>query len=125
MSTDETIEIAKHYPINIVSLKPSWFLSAAAGRYIGTLYTHGDFVLFLDGDMELETEWLYHAILYAQEHPRVAIIGGYRRDVYRSHGKIIDEVDVGRDAIDRISEVKFITGAMLCKRYPLEQVGGL
>jgi glycosyltransferase involved in cell wall biosynthesis len=40
-STDETVEIAKHYPINIVRLKPSWFLSPPAGRLIGLYHTRG------------------------------------------------------------------------------------
>jgi glycosyltransferase involved in cell wall biosynthesis len=123
-STDETVEIAKQYPISIVRLHSSWFLSAAAGRYIGTCYTKGDMILFLDGDMELDSEWLDLSIPYALEHPQAAGISGFRRDVYTSNGQIEDEVDCERDLQSRTLDVKFISGAMLCQRSALQKVGG-
>ena len=124
VSSDETLEIAKRYPINIVRMKSSWFLSASAGRYIGTIHTKGDLILFLDGDMELDAEWLNHAIPYAQEHPEAAIITGFRRDVFTNNGLIVSEVDCRRDRQGRIVEGKFTGGAMLCKRLALLNVCG-
>ncbi|MDO9087611.1 MAG: glycosyltransferase [Anaerolineaceae bacterium] len=123
-SSDETVEIAKGYPINILRLKPSWFLSAASGRHIGTIHSKGDLIFFLDGDMELDPYWLNNAIPFAQEHPQVAAIGGYRRDVHMKNGRIINEVDWGKNSQGCVLEVKYVGGAMLCRRSAIHQVGG-
>lgn len=123
-STDDTVAIAKRYPINIVRLRPSWFLSAAAGRFIGTIYSKGDLIQFIDGDMELDRDWLHRSLQKAQEDPTVAVIGGYRRDVHLVNGEIASEVDWGRDLLGRQLEVKYIGGAMLCRRFALLKVGG-
>jgi len=123
-STDETVEIARRYPINIVRLRPSWVLSAAAGRYIGTHYTRGDLILYLDGDMELVTEWLEQAIPFLLAHPELAGVTGYRRDVYRRDGKTIGEQDETYDSEGCPLEVPSFGGAALYRRSALEQVGG-
>lgn len=75
-STDNTIEIAKKYPINILQLKPTWFLSAAAGRYIGALYAKGKYIQFLDCDTKTYKEWFDHSIPYLEEHPEIAGVTG-------------------------------------------------
>jgi len=123
-STDNTIAIAAQYPISILRLKPSWFLSAAAGRFIGTKFTKGDLIQFIDGDMALDHNWLDHALRYAQRNPSAAVIGGYRRDIHLNNGKIASEVDWGRDPLGRQLEVKYIGGAMLCRRPAILEVGG-
>lgn len=123
-STDKTVEIARLYPINIVRLKPDWYLSASAGRYIGTCRTRGKYILYLDGDMELDPDWLCDAISYAAENPQTAVIGGYLRNVYLKKGLIIGEEDELRDPQNRILEVQFIGGAMLCRRSAVIACGG-
>ena len=123
-SSDATVEIAGRFGITILRLKPSWYLSAAAGRYIGTCYTRGEFILYLDGDMELDPHWLDYAIPYAMEHQSAAALVGYRRDVYSDKVGRVREVDVRRDAQGRTLEVKYVSGAMLCRRAALEEVGG-
>ena len=75
-STDNTIEIAKNYPITILQLKPHWFLSAAAGRYIGSLHAKGKYIQFLDCDTKSYKEWFDHSIPYMEEHPDVAGVTG-------------------------------------------------
>jgi glycosyltransferase involved in cell wall biosynthesis len=123
-STDATVEIARQYPINIVRLKPTWFLSAAAGRYIGTCYTRGELIMYLDGDMELIEGWLDYAVPFLLGHPEIAGVGGYRHDVYVSDGQIIGERDYDRNSQGRSVEVRYFTGAALYSRSALEQVGG-
>ena len=65
---DETV--LKRYYINIIRLLPSWFLSVAAGRHIGMHYTRGDPGFHVDGDMELDPEWVDRSMTYALIHPR-------------------------------------------------------
>lgn len=128
-STDETVEIAARYPINIIRLDPTQFLSAAAGRYVGMHHTHGDFIMYMDGDMELMPGWLDKAVPFLQEHPELAGVAGYRRDVHLRDvhlrdGQAVDERDLYRDPQGRPFEVKAFGGAALYRRSALEQVGG-
>ena len=123
-STDETVEIARQYPIDIVRLKPSWVLSAAAGRYIGMHYTRGDLILYLDGDMELITDWLDQAIPFLLARPELAGVTGYRRDIYRRDGKTVGEQDERFGSEGYPVEVSSFGGGALYRRSALEQVCG-
>jgi len=74
ISADKTAEIARRYPISIVRLRPNQRLSPAAGRYIGYKRTRGEFVLFLDGDMELLPGWLEQAIGFMRGMPNAGVM---------------------------------------------------
>jgi glycosyltransferase involved in cell wall biosynthesis len=123
-SQDDTVEIAKRYPINILRLDASWFLSAAAARHIGMLYSRGDWLLFLDGDMELVEGWLEKALDYLQEQPDVAGISGNLRDVYLHADVITGTRDHFQDPENSVSEVLEFGGAALYRRAALKKVGG-
>jgi len=123
-SSDETVNIAKLYPINIVRLNSSWYLSAAAGRYIGTCHTQGDLILYLDGDMELDPEWVDQSVTFAIEHPQAAAIGGYWRDVQVTQSQTVGEKTWRRDPHGRVIEPMFLNGAMLCRRSAVLLAGG-
>lgn len=120
-STDKTVEIASNYPIDIVRLKASWFLSASAGRYIGMHNTWGDLLLYMDGDMELVDGWLDKAIPFISHHPESAGIAGYRQDIdlqneyTEKQNQVHDKEPV---------EVKHFGGAALYRRSALEKIGG-
>ncbi len=73
-STDETVALAKRYPVRIFRLKPGQPLSPAIGRYVGYKQTQGEFVLFLDGDMELLPGWLEPALIFLRATPRVGLV---------------------------------------------------
>lgn len=75
-STDRTIEIASNFSIRIIGLKPNQRLTAAAGRYAGYLNTNGEYVLFLDGDVELLEKWHEHAIEILDNNPDIGMVGG-------------------------------------------------
>lgn len=123
-SNDETVEIARRYPINIVRLPETWFHSVPAGRLIGMHYTRGELVLHMDGDMELDPLWINRAVAYLQAHPGVGAVGGYWRNVYMKDGQVIGEEDEYHDPKERILEVKYVGGASLCRRSALEKAGG-
>jgi glycosyltransferase involved in cell wall biosynthesis len=123
-STDETVEIARRYPINIVRLDPSWFRSVSAGRHIGMHYTRGELVLHMDGDMELDPEWVNRSVSYMLEHPEAGAVGGYWRNVYIEGGQIVGEKDEYRSLQDRPVEAKYVGGAALYRRCAIEAMGG-
>jgi glycosyltransferase involved in cell wall biosynthesis len=72
-STDETAELAGRYPISVLRLRPGP-LTPAAGRYVGYKRTRGEFVLFLDGDMELLPGWLENALPAMRGTPQAAVM---------------------------------------------------
>ncbi len=123
-STDKTVEIAGWYPINIVRLPQSWFLSASAGRYIGTHYTRGTLILYLDGDMELNREWLEQAILFSLSHDDIAGVTGQVQDIFVRDGQILGTQGLVSDPNQLPVQVKHFGGVALYKRSALDQVGG-
>jgi glycosyltransferase involved in cell wall biosynthesis len=123
-STDATVEIASQYPINIVRLDAKWFLSAAAGRYIGMHYTRGGLILYMDGDMELAAGWLEQAVPFLMEHAELAGVAGYRHDITMRDGQVIHERDHDRYPQGCPVEAQYFAGAALYRRSALEQVGG-
>src|SRR5205823_6133954 len=126
-STDETVKFAGRYPINVVRLRPGQRLSPAAGRYIGYKRTRGEFVLFLDGDMELLQGWLGQALLVMREIPKAGVM---------LSSKVIELPPSGPSAPSsqqktilwsnpkEVSRVSFVVGgAALYRRSVLEHVG--
>lgn len=75
-STDRTTDIAAKYPITILKLYADQRLTAAAGRFVGYKQSKGDFVLFLDGDMELYEGWLEQALDFMRNNPDIGAISG-------------------------------------------------
>lgn len=80
-SSDTSVAISQHYADTVIQLEDSPNLCAAAGRYVGALHAKYKWVLFLDGDMELETDFI--TFLNAHEFDRfdaniAGFIGFYR-----------------------------------------------
>ncbi|NDJ76224.1 MAG: glycosyltransferase [Chloroflexi bacterium] len=75
-SADETITIARRFPVEIIRLPETQRLTAALGRYVGFNHTTGDYVLFLDGDMELLPGWLEQALPALEVDSCIAAISG-------------------------------------------------
>lgn len=57
-STDNSVEISKKFCDKVCLIENSSQLCASAGRYVGTQEAQYDWILYLDGDMELETEFI-------------------------------------------------------------------
>lgn len=57
-SSDHSVKISKNYCDAVYEIEDSLYLCAAAGRYIGTQKAKYKWVLYLDGDMELEDEFI-------------------------------------------------------------------
>ena len=121
-STDRTTEIARNYPIGVLCLRPSWLLSAAAARYVGFIHTNGEYVMFLDGDMALDRDWLTKTLPYLRDHPEVAGVSGVLVEIDAQTGKPMKATrqnKVGNAPV----EVSYFGGAALYRRSALAQVG--
>lgn len=79
-SEDRSVEVALVHGARVARLLPSPNLSAAAGRYVGTLLAQGDWILYLDGDMQLTPEFagrIPELLKAAVEAPEVAGYVGF------------------------------------------------
>ncbi len=107
-STDRTLDIAKEYPITIAQIPNDQLTTPAAGRYIGTELANAPVILFVDGDMILNKEWLEQAFSIL-ESSKVAGIDG--------------ELDHPRDD-ETITETDAVRGVALYDADILREVGG-
>lgn len=125
-STDDTVELASTYPISVLRLRPG-LLSPAAGRYIGYQRAQGEFILFLDGDMELLPGWIGEAVGFMRKMSNAGLL---------LSNKLIELAPPGRSASPHlpeevhmtppkeVSSVSFVVGgAALYRRSVLEHVG--
>ena len=79
-STDRTLEIAKRYPIRIVTLNSPGDRSCGAGGQLGYQYSRGEFICIIDGDMQLHPAFLRAAIDHLRANPKLAGVGGLIRE---------------------------------------------
>lgn len=120
-STDNTIEVAKKYPITILQLKPEWPLSAAAGRYIGSLLAKGKYIQFQDGDTTLDKEWFKHSIPYLEEHANVAgVVGIITQEEYDN---MVAKRWIEASKNQKIGEIDYYEEDILLRKDVLEEVG--
>jgi glycosyltransferase involved in cell wall biosynthesis len=116
-STDRTVEIAKAYPVSIICIDPAAYLSASAGRYLGTLHATGKYILFLDGDMILLHGWINNAIRFFQDE-NVGAVGGRLFRVYPAEPLSYDHPDTYP-----LGDVDRLGGAGMYRRDVLAQTG--
>lgn len=80
-STDGTVEVARKYPISVLQIPSDDLTTPAAGRFVGTEAVAGEYVLFVDGDVELTTTgWLHRALEWLRAYDDVAGIDGHLDD---------------------------------------------
>ena len=84
-SSDESVEIARNAGAEVVELDPARPFTAARARNEGldrllALYPQTRLVQFVDGDCELQPEWIDVAKGFLEAHSDVAIACGRRRE---------------------------------------------
>lgn len=124
-STDKTIEIAGRYPINIVQLCPNWQLSPSAGRFTGVNNVSGEFVMTIDGDMELLAGWVEKAISFLQSNQNVAAVVARHYDVYYLQDGSLSEPCISLSSSGKIfiQKVPYIFGSSIFRRSYLCEAG--
>ena len=109
MSDDNTIEIAKEYPVEVYQIKKEKYRSPAMGRAVGQNVAAGDNILFVDGDIVVSQGWLPEALDYLREKSNLAGITGPLN------------TDTG---LDKPHQVERVSGVMLFDANKLGAVGG-
>lgn len=122
LSDDNTVSIAKQYPINIIQLSSKSDRSCGAGAQIGYQYSRGDFILLIDGDMELSGDFIANGLNILNSDNSIAGVGGLiidkRIETYaeRKRHEMYSSIS------DRIN-VKSLGGGGLYRRTCLQKVG--
>lgn len=120
-STDQTVAVAGRFPVSIFRLRPDQHLSPAAGRFIGYKCTESEYVLFLDGDMELCTGWLEQALAVIEADSTIGIVTGQVIDI--APWSIMLGNTPGKSITGEVVDVMTCGGAAMCRRSALEQAG--
>lgn len=123
-SRDNTINIARNYPIKILQLKPSWVHSASAARYIGTLFSSGKYIYFIDSDMTLEAGFLESAMDILSKVEHAAGVGGIGKEIYLKNDKEVGIEPNLYKTSNTLKKVSFLGGSTLYLREVLVQAGG-
>jgi len=105
-STDNTVGIVQSYGVRVLSLKPEWKLTPSAGRFVGSHYAQGDFILFVDADTLVYKDFLPAALEHFQNNPEVGGING-RLDDTNEEGELLSDVE---ERFDRVTDVKWLRG---------------
>ncbi len=124
-SSDNTVAIARQYPIKIIEIPENAFLSPAAGRYIGMQHSDGKYLYFLDGDMWLDADWFKVALPRMDANPRLAAVAGKCHEIsFNEAGEQVSE-NLDRFYVgDQVREVRHLGQSVLYRRAVLEAVGG-
>lgn len=76
LSTDATVKLAQRYPIVITQLQNAADRRCGAGPQLGYQVACGAYIYILDGDMELDPEFLPAGIAALDSDPGLAGVGG-------------------------------------------------
>src|SRR5580704_14761729 len=71
-STDLTTEVASRYPVKVIQLKNAGERCCGIAPQLGFQHSHGDFIYLLDGDMELDSDFVALALETLNADPRLA-----------------------------------------------------
>lgn len=88
-STDGTVELAQNFPVTIVQLGRDWPHSPAAGRYTAVRHARGQYLLLIDGDMELFPGYIPAALAQMESDPAVVAVRGRLHNYHWVGGKFI------------------------------------
>ena len=122
-SSDGTPATVRRHPVRLIELRPDAPLSPALGRVVGQAATRSRYLLFVDGDTEIEGRWLEHALAHLDAAPDVAGIGGKLAEVHYEHGRIVGGLADIFETGERLTEVEELGGTAVYRRTALEHVG--
>jgi GT2 family glycosyltransferase len=122
-SSDRTVEIARREPIRLIELREDAPLSPALGRLVGQDATQSRYILFVDGDTEINGAWLTAAVDFLETHPHVAAVDGKLPELYYTGGRQVGRSADVFGAGDIPAEVEGLGGNALYRRAALAGVG--
>jgi GT2 family glycosyltransferase len=125
-STDGSAEIAEEMGVSVVRLRDGRF-TAARGRRAGLEYLRNQypgvaFVQFVDGDCELDPNWLAGARRFLDADSSMGAVVGRLREKHPERSLLIRLVDVEWDL--PVGDIDVVGGISLMRVEAIEEAGG-
>jgi len=126
-SSDNSLQEAADLGVETISLDMSIPFTAARARNEGAQYLLShfvelDYIQFIDGDCEMQSQWVGAAVHFLNEHADYAVASGRRRERFPEHSiynqlcdiewntPVGDALACGGDALIRIEAYKQVNG---------------
>jgi len=125
-SSDGSADRARAAGVRVVALDASAPLSASRGRNEGVRdlrSAHPDvrFVQFVDGDCELDREWLGRAVAAMHANPKLGVVCGHLREKHADRSVVARMLDV--DWRGPVGEIAACGGIFLCRLDAFDRAG--
>ena len=122
LSSDNTVAIAKRFPVTVVQLIDPAHRCCGVGPQLGYQVARGDFIYILDGDMELRPEFLPEALLHLEQNPQIAGVAG-RIELVGGVGYEFQVRKQQHNVIHSVGLSEWLGCGGLYRRAAIEQVG--
>ena len=76
LSSDRTVDIASTYPINIIQIDNVDDRTCGVGGHVAFQYVNSEYLYMMDGDMELEKEFIDWGLEFLEKNVEYAGVGG-------------------------------------------------
>lgn len=123
-STDRTVEIAMRYPVKVVQLEDGSERCCGIAPQLGYQHCSGEYVYILDGDMDLDAEFVKTAIDLLEADPHLAGVGGFVPEMravnlqFRGRMKRVQQYRAKEP-----KDAKCLSGGGIYRRSSIESVG--
>lgn len=121
-STDGTVEIALRHPVRVVQLANPQERGCGIGLELGFQHATGQYLYFLDGDMEIMPGFMAQAVQTLHADAALAGVGGLVRDTQVNNG--FDRIRVNNKALGRHGPCTWLEGGGLYRRSAIIAAGG-
>ena len=125
-STDRTVEVASRYPVKIVQLKNASERCCGVAPQLGFQHSRGELLFLLDGDMELQADFVATAVGVLESQPELAGVGGFIREMQIANSEFLSRQKRAQKRKPKEgSLVECLNGGGLYRRAAIEEVGYL
>ena len=121
-SSDRTVEIARRYPVLVVQLANLDERCCGVGPQLGYQLARGSCICLIDGDMELDADFLRQAVAFIETHPGYAGVAGRVEETNLESLEFARRVRRAPADLDA-GEVDRLNGGGLFRRAAIEEVG--
>jgi glycosyltransferase involved in cell wall biosynthesis len=122
-SSDGTVERALRLPVRVVELRDDVATSPALGRLVGQALTRSRYLLFVDGDTEIDAAWVAAAVDHLETHPGVGGVDGALAEVWYDGERVVGGSPDVFGAPSEAAEVGFLGGNAVFRRAALDRAG--
>ncbi|MEO6564171.1 MAG: glycosyltransferase [Nitrosospira sp.] len=122
LSTDATVEVVQRYAVKLVQLCAVADRGCGTGVQLGFQHSAGRYVYLLDGDMELQRNFLLQALELIERDDRIAGISGLTHDSQMSNWFDRHRLKSKLSTVPR--DMEWLSGGGLYRRAAIEDAGG-